>query len=127
MPFPSPWSGNAILPPAPNASAGLKLQLTHTRVSRGFKSQLTGIPVPGAQRMNMHFQNMGWRSKVSKKRSTFSISINKLVATGCGLEKGNSLFCYLAEDKDKRPVMIVYLDGKEKCKGAVAKSGMANS
>ena len=49
-----------------------------------------------------------------QKRATFSISINKLVATGCCLKKGNSLYCYLAEDKEKRPLMIVYLDGKEK-------------
>lgn len=49
-----------------------------------------------------------------QKRATFSISINKLVATGCFLEKGQSLYCYLAEDGDKRPIMLVYLDGKKK-------------
>ena len=64
--------------------------------------------------MKITFQNIGWKSKVSQKRATFSISINKLVAIGRGLEKGQTLYCYLAEGKGKRPVMLVYLDGKEK-------------
>ncbi len=49
-----------------------------------------------------------------QKRSTFIISINKLVAIGCGLEKGQTLYSYLAEDEDKRPIMITYLDGKKR-------------
>ena len=57
---------------------------------------------------------MGWESKITQKRVTLSISINKLVAIGCGLEKSQSLFCYLAKDKDDRPLMLVYLDGKER-------------
>ena len=48
-----------------------------------------------------------------QKRSTFSISINKMVSIGCNLEKGQELYCYLAEDKKHRPMMIVYLDGKQ--------------
>jgi len=64
--------------------------------------------------MKITFQNIGWKSKITQKRATFSISINKLIAVGCGLEKGQNLFCYLAEDEDKRPIMVVYLDGKEK-------------
>lgn len=46
------------------------------------------------------------------KRATFSISINKLVAVGSGLEKGQVLYCYLAEDEERRPIIIVYLDRK---------------
>jgi len=64
--------------------------------------------------MQLVFQNIGWKSKISQKRSTFSISINKLVALGCGLQKGQELSCYLALDENKRPVMIAYLDSKEK-------------
>ena len=64
-------------------------------------------------------QNIGWKSKIAQKRATFSISINKLVATGCSLEKGKTLYCYLAKDEEKRPIMIVYLDGKEKCKSVI--------
>lgn len=64
--------------------------------------------------MKIKFQNMGWKSRVTQKRTTLSISINKIVAIGCGLEKGQSLFCYLAKDKDDRPLMLVYLDGKER-------------
>lgn len=57
---------------------------------------------------------MGWKSKIMQKRATLSISINKLVAIGCCLEKGQTLYCYLAEDKNKRPIMITYLDGKKR-------------
>ncbi len=64
--------------------------------------------------MKITFQNIGWKSKIAQKRATLSISINKLVATGCSLEKGQTLYCYLAESKGKRPVIVVYLDGKEK-------------
>ncbi|MEK6951838.1 MAG: hypothetical protein AABX29_02380 [Nanoarchaeota archaeon] len=63
--------------------------------------------------MEINFQNIGWKSKITQKRSTFSISINKLVAIGSSLEKGQTLFSYLAKDKNKRPVMITYLDNKE--------------
>ena len=64
--------------------------------------------------MKKRFLNIGWKSKISKKRETFSITINKAVAIGCGLVKGKILYCYLAEDETKRPIMIVYLDGKER-------------
>lgn len=75
-----------------------------------------GNPVRAAQyyKMNINFQNIGWKSKITQKRTTLSISINKLVAIGSCLEKGQTLYCYLANDKNKRPVMVVYLDGKEK-------------
>ena len=64
--------------------------------------------------MKIKFQNIGWKSKIAQKRFTLSISINKLVANGCKLEKGQILHCYLAEDNDKRLLMVVYLDGREK-------------
>lgn len=64
--------------------------------------------------MKITFQNIGWKSKVAQKRATLSISINKLVATGCSLEKGQTLYCYLAEDEHKRPVMVTYLDGRKR-------------
>lgn len=64
--------------------------------------------------MKIKFQNLGWRSKISQKRSTFSISINKLVVIGSCLKKKQTLYSYLGEDENKRPVIITYLDGKEK-------------
>ena len=48
------------------------------------------------------------------KRATYSISINKLVAEGNCLEKGEELYCYLAEDTDERPIVVIYLDGKKR-------------
>ena len=59
------------------------------------------------------FLGIGWKSKVSLKRATFSISINKLVAEGCGLEKGQELYSYLAEDEKDRKIIVTYLDGKK--------------
>jgi Tfp pilus assembly protein PilP len=56
---------------------------------------------------------MGWKSKIIMKRATAYISINKLVVDGCGLEKGQELHSYLAEDENERKIMIVYLDGKK--------------
>lgn len=64
--------------------------------------------------MKITFQNIGWKSKISQKRTTLSISINKLVAIGCCLNKGQTLYCYLANDKGNRPIIVTYLDGKEK-------------
>ena len=64
--------------------------------------------------MKIKFQNIGWESKVMQKRATFSISINKLVAVGSCIEKGQKLYCYLADDEEKRPIIIIYLDGKRR-------------
>ncbi len=64
--------------------------------------------------MKKRFLHIGWKSKVAQKRATYSISISKTVAVGCGLIKGQELYCYLAEDEVKRPIMIVYLDGKDR-------------
>ncbi len=64
--------------------------------------------------MEIIFDNIGWKCKVSQKRATFSISINKLVAIGSCLQKGKLLFSYLAKDENNRTCFITYLDGKEK-------------
>ena len=60
------------------------------------------------------FLGIGWKSKIALKRATYSISINKLVAEGNCLEKGQEVYCYLAEDKDSRPIVVLYLDGKKR-------------
>lgn len=64
--------------------------------------------------MKIKFQNIGWESKVMQKRATFSVSINKLVAVGSCIEKGKPLYCYLAEDEKKRPIIVIYLDGEKR-------------
>ena len=64
--------------------------------------------------MNINFENIGWTSKLAQKRATLSISINKLIAIGCCLEKGQTLYCYLAKDENNRPINVIYLDGKKK-------------
>lgn len=62
--------------------------------------------------MRLKLLHMGWKTKLAQKRATFSISINKAVAVGSTLTKGQTLYCYLAEDAEKRPLILVYLDGK---------------
>jgi len=66
--------------------------------------------------MKQKFSGLGWKSKIIMKRATAYISINKMVVDGCGLEKGQELYSYLAEDENERKIMIVYLDGKRGCK-----------
>ncbi|MEK6824384.1 MAG: hypothetical protein AABX12_01895 [Nanoarchaeota archaeon] len=66
--------------------------------------------------MKKKFLGFGWKSKVALKRVTYSISINKLVAEGNCLEKGQELYCYLAEDEKNRQIIVIYLDGKKRDK-----------
>lgn len=64
--------------------------------------------------MKLKFLGLGWKSKVLLKRATLYISINKLVAEGCFLEKGMALYSYLAEDEKNRKIIVIYLDEKKK-------------
>ncbi len=64
--------------------------------------------------MSIKFNGIGWKSKIALKRATLSISINKLVADGCCLEKGQILYSYLAEDEKARKIIVTYLDGKKR-------------
>jgi hypothetical protein len=64
--------------------------------------------------MKEKFSGVGWKSKIVMKRATAYISINKLIVEGCELEKGNTLYSYLAEDEKGRKIIITYLNGKKK-------------
>ena len=66
--------------------------------------------------MKLKFLGVGWKTKVSSKRATYSISINKLVADGNCLEKGDMLYSYLTEDEKERKIVLIYLDGKKNSK-----------
>lgn len=66
--------------------------------------------------MKIKFLGMGWKTKISLKRATYSISINKIIAEGNCLEKGEELHSYIAEDEKERKIIITYLDGKKKNK-----------
>ncbi|MEK6859689.1 MAG: hypothetical protein AABX54_02635 [Nanoarchaeota archaeon] len=63
--------------------------------------------------MKFKLLGFGWKSKISLKRVTYYISINKLVAEGCCLEKGKEIHSYLAEDETGRKALIIYMDGKK--------------
>lgn len=63
------------------------------------------------------FETYGWKTLLQQRRGTSKITINKNVAVGAGLQKGQSLYCYLAKDREGRPMVVVYLDGKERRNG----------
>ncbi len=67
---------------------------------------------------HIKFSGIGWETKVLLKRATYYISISKLVAEGCCLEKGVKLHSYLAEDGGERKIIVTYLDGKKIVKEA---------
>lgn len=62
--------------------------------------------------MKLKLNGIGWKNKILMKRATAYISINKLIVEGNGLEKGQILYSYLAEDENGRKIIITYLDGK---------------
>jgi len=64
-------------------------------------------------KMHLKLLGIGWKSKIALKRATIYISINKLVAVGCDLEKGDVLYSYLAEDSKGKKVIVTYLDGQK--------------
>ena len=57
--------------------------------------------------MKFKFLGIGWKTKISLKRATYSISINKLVAEVNCLEKGEELHSYLGEDAQGRKIVLV--------------------
>lgn len=61
-------------------------------------------------KLKLKLLGIGWKSKALLKRATIYLSINKLVAVGCSLEKGQVLYSYLAEDEKGRKIIITYLD-----------------
>nr|MBI4156286.1 hypothetical protein [Candidatus Woesearchaeota archaeon] len=63
--------------------------------------------------MKIILQDICWKSKVIQKRYTLSISINKLIASNANLERGKILYSYLAKDKNKRAIIVTYLDSKK--------------
>lgn len=70
----------------------------------------------GVKVVDYKLESIGWKSYLQQRRGTSKITINKLVAVGAGLEKGQFLYCYLAKDRDERPIVVVYLDGRERKK-----------
>lgn len=64
------------------------------------------------------FKGIGWISKIQKRKHTFFISISKLIAIGNMLDSKEKVYSYLAK-KDDRDVIVIYLDGKPKCKKEV--------
>jgi len=83
-------------------------------MSRGFKSTRESPVLSAESKMKITFQDIGWKSKVAQKRATFSISINKLIAEGCLLEKGQVLYSYLAEDEKARKIIVTFVDGQKR-------------
>ena len=60
----------------------------------------------------VRFNHLGYKPKVQRKGYSYFLSVNKLIALGNNLEKGNELFAYLGEDGIGRSMLLVYLDGE---------------
>jgi len=55
---------------------------------------------------------VGWQSKVQYNKGTFFVSVNKNIARGLGLSKGDILKSYLAKDSDDKLVIVSVLEAK---------------
>ena len=66
--------------------------------------------------VDYRLESFGWKTYLQKRRGTSKITINKLIAVGAGLERGQYLYCYVAKDKKERQIIVVYLDGKPRGK-----------
>ena len=60
--------------------------------------------------ITLKLRNIGWTSKLMKRKATYYVSINKLVIQGSRLNKGDRLNSYLCEDEDGKVVVVMYLD-----------------
>lgn len=65
-------------------------------------------------REHVRTRNIGWKTKLLRKGYTFYLAIAKIVAVGNALRPGQELYCYEADDKTGRPVLLAYLDGQPK-------------
>jgi len=54
---------------------------------------------------------VGWTSRVGRRKTSFVVTIDKMIAYGVGIKQGELLHCYLDENEEHRPIMTVYLDG----------------
>jgi len=69
-----------------------------------------GIEIP---KVNPKLGCIGWSTRVQRVKGVHKATIKKIIADGAGLNKGDKFHCYLAEDKKGRPLILLYLDGKE--------------
>ncbi len=56
----------------------------------------------------------GWKAKLQKNGYNYRITINNFVVEGAGKKPGDEIFGYLMEDKNNRPIVVFYLDGRRK-------------
>jgi len=63
---------------------------------------------------SVRFESIGWRCLLQKRGGTSRILILKSVVLGLCLERGMPIYSYIGEDSSGRPVMVTYLDGKER-------------
>ena len=60
----------------------------------------------------IRFNNLGYKPVIQRKGYSYFLSVNKLIAIGNNLEKGQKLYADLGEDKLGRSLLVVYLDGE---------------
>jgi len=63
--------------------------------------------------MKVLFQGMGWKVRLSKRRTSYSFTLAKELVIGNALKQGDVFWYYLTRIKE-RLAIILFLDGKEK-------------
>jgi len=63
----------------------------------------------------LNFKNLGWVSKIQKRRHTYFFSIAKIIAVGSVLQNEDKMYSYLAKH-DGKDVIVTYLDGMPRIK-----------
>jgi len=66
------------------------------------------------QKIEPKINCIGYATKIQKRRTTFYITINRVIAVGSGLKAGDELFSYLCEDPKGRSILVTYLDGEQR-------------
>ena len=64
------------------------------------------------KQLKITLESIGWKSLLQKRGGTSRILVLKSVVRGLCLERGMPIYSYVGEDRDGRPVMVSYLDGR---------------
>jgi hypothetical protein len=64
---------------------------------------------------SLKFSTMfGWRSHLQLRKGTYYIALDKKIVRGLALNRGDLMLAYLGEDEKERPLIVVFLDKKDR-------------
>ena len=56
--------------------------------------------------------SFSWITPCQVKRGIYRMTLNKVFALGACLTRGMKLYCYQESSRERRPIIVIYLDGK---------------